>query len=588
MTMTTVIEIEAKGVKTSPVRVAGGMLGVRRPPIAADKELLWRSRRPGWYATREAVDRFLSLCLEPQDSAAVIRRLGKRDRRRLMLAVLRTRGCESDWRRLYGSPLGLDERFFAVMIWARRREVERLQKTLLEMREKILASNKDQMHKIATTLGAPAIGRSKSPAAGALAEERFKPPSWLFGHQLGASRILEGILGKAAITPLAKGVFGLEALGSTTLDFGIKAQMDKLEVLPLGFTRGARVEQALADLPGFLGVKARPLLAEALMPYGKGTTFSALKAFQGRYELPWMSGVPNSLLGSQLKSLIDSPGQLFGGRGLEYLQALPGMQSFAEEQRALLGESILPDLLPAIGGRPAGLLGGRFRSYLDQFGRITQPLIAAAEFAATWGEDPLWFLLGVLSPRHSALLLELGREQVYEATFEALDHTVRQTSLIDALKASIREVSYLSDEQRQWLRHGLDHAKAGEWVQAVPPLILGLEGALHAAAVEARVIRPKTRGKHIKANKVIRIINVSQDFKAFVGKLVFSEEGHAFRHGQPRSDPRRHSLLLVVAVIGWLDHALGTDANHVLADEMGEPLSIAVRSYDEDEVLAAP
>jgi hypothetical protein len=585
--MAETIEIQPLKVRTVPVRVHGRVLEMRPPSMAADRELTWRSRRPGWYGAGEAVDRFLARCAE-NASLLEIKELGGQDRRRLMLALVHARDCEADWRRLYGSPLTVDERFFAVMIWAREREAKRLQDRLIELRENIIRSNGDQLRQIAETARATVFGKSKPFAAMALFEDRFKPFSTIVDHQLRSTRRLEQLFGRDWVNPLAKAALGLETPTAVkAFDFGLKSKMEELASGPLGTTRGLLGDKARADFRGLLSPTSRPGIADVGIPYARSATSAALRAFQDMYEPQPVSGIVNSLAGSQLKSLLEHPRPAIDGWDMDRFMALPGMPLFDGRLQMLLEPKGFSHLLPSLGIRPADLVGRAPPDFLGQFDRVTRSLAAAAKFAAAWGDDPFWFLLSILSPRQTLILVELEREQVYEATFDALEHAVRDTELVDALNGAIGEVDYLTDEQRKWLLHGLEHAKAGDWIQAVLPLLVGLDGAIHGAAVEAKVIKARTKGKHINANKVIRIIDVPQDFKAFVGKLIFGEEGHAFRHGQPRSDPRKHSLLLVVAVIGWLDHALGTQGTYVLAEEMREPLSIAARSYDDKDSLAA-
>jgi hypothetical protein len=580
-------QIELLEVRTVPVRVHGRVLDVRPPSMAADKELLWRSRRPGWYGTREAVDCFLTRCVE-NASLGSIRELDDRDRRRLMLVVVRSRKCEADWRRLYGSSLGLDERFFAVMIWAREREARRLQERLVELRENLIRSNEDQVRSISEAARAAVFGKSESPAAMALFGDRIKPFSAMLDRYLYPTRSLERLLGREWVNPLAKQALELESLTTRrVLDFGSKLSLDEFESRSLGITRRLLGKETQIDFGGLLGVPLETGIADVLQPSAKSAMSAALRAFQDMYEPPWMSATVSSLVSSQLRPYFDPPRPPFGGLDLKQLSALPGMPMFSSPLERLQIKDGLSNLLPAMGIRPADLVRGAFPNLLEEFTRVSRPLVAAADFAAEWGGDPLWFLLSVLSPRHFLLLLELRREQVYQATFDALEHAIRHSDLLDAVSTAIGEVSYLTDEQRDWLVHGLEHTKTGEWVQAVPPLITGLEGALHGAALDANVIPPGPEGNLMAAEKLIKSVEFGDEFQAFAIQLAFGGRGQAFRHGRPRNASRDQALLLVVAVIGWLDYTLGSQGAYLLAHEMREPLSIAVRSFDDDEALAA-
>jgi hypothetical protein len=137
------------------VCVNGGLVCVKSPSLRADRELLWRSRWPGWYGGRDAVDRFLARCVAPGSLSIEIPDLSERDRRRLMLAVVRARGMESFWRRLYGSQLGSDERFFLVMAWGSERESERLKAALSQLRRTIAGRSRAGLDAALADKGVP-------------------------------------------------------------------------------------------------------------------------------------------------------------------------------------------------------------------------------------------------------------------------------------------------------------------------------------------------------------------------------------------------------------------------------------------------
>lgn len=502
-----------------------------------------------------------------------------------MLAAVQARKCESDWRRLYGSPLNTDERFFAVMIWAHKREAGRLQERLIELRQNIVRNNEAKVRKISETAATAVLGRSKPLAAMSLLEDRLKPFSSRLDRHPDTSSNLERLFGRGWVNPLAKQALGIESMAAgKMLSFGLKSQLEGLALGPFGITRGILATEARADFRNLLGLPSATSMADALQPSTSAMS-AALRAVQGVYEPPWMSAAVNSLVKTQLASYFNPPPSPFGGLDLEQLSALPGMPMFSSALQRLQIKGGLSHLLPAMGVRPADLMRGAFPSVLEELTRVSRPLVAAAEFAAAWGEDPLWFVLSVLSPRHCLLLLELQREQVYEATFHALDHAVRQSDLVDAVSGAIGEVSYLTHEQRDWLIHGLEHAKTGDWVQAVPPLITGLEGALHGAALDAQVIPAGSEANYMAAEKLIKRIEFGEEFRAFAIRLAFGGRGQAFRHGRPKDASRDQALLLVVAVIGWLDYTLDSQGTYLLAREMREPLGIAARSYETDPIV---
>src|SRR3954453_4278251 len=69
------------------------------------------SHRPASMSCRSWTNLALAECVRPRMSASAIDGLGEAARRRLMLAVLRTRDADGHWRALHGSFLSFDERF---------------------------------------------------------------------------------------------------------------------------------------------------------------------------------------------------------------------------------------------------------------------------------------------------------------------------------------------------------------------------------------------------------------------------------------------------------------------------------------------
>jgi hypothetical protein len=80
-----------------------------------------------------------------------------------MLAVVRLRGEESRWRALYGAPLSVEERFFAVMLWSWQRERRALRERLRRVQARRL-----EALKLPTTTALPVVAgmRTASPFVG--------------------------------------------------------------------------------------------------------------------------------------------------------------------------------------------------------------------------------------------------------------------------------------------------------------------------------------------------------------------------------------------------------------------------------------
>jgi hypothetical protein len=52
---------------------------------------------------------------------------------------------------------------------------------------------------------------------------------------------------------------------------------------------------------------------------------------------------------------------------------------------------------------------------------------------------------------------------------------------------------------------------------------------------------------------VFNLLGIDPDFHSFLLRLVYSTSGNPFRHGNARDGWRRSSLLLMIALVGWLD-----------------------------------
>jgi len=280
-----------------------------------------------------------------------------------------------------------------------------------------------------------------------------------------------------------------------------------------------------------------------------------------------------------------------------------GVSSIAEQLDLLSGTSmaikkfdLAVDPNAFAGFKIAELFQGSLTKQFDfmNFGvggnlwRQTQEMMESlllAELARLWGEDPLWFLIGYLDPRKLPALLDASREKVFEAVLDGLERVVRNSTLIEQLIAACEGIGFLAPEQHAWLKHGLEHAHQGDWAQAMPPLILGFEGAIFNGAVAAEVIAGR-EGKKLPAEKVIKAIKLDADLEAFAIRLVFGGSGNALRHGRPENEMRDQALPLIVALIGWLDFTLGTSGTAELAGELEDSLAGTLGASQKRELVA--
>jgi hypothetical protein len=129
----------------------------------------------------------------------------------------------------------------------------------------------------------------------------------------------------------------------------------------------------------------------------------------------------------------------------------------------------------------------------------------------------------------------------------------------------------MSAQTSATVRQGLAHVQRGELSRAVPPLMVGLEGAFWSAGREHDVIDEErkllakpSKGVIRRVDYVVRGLPATQEFRTFVCSRVFGDVGHPVRHGE-QSDRRRQALFAVVGIAGWVDAFMGLRARQALA-----------------------
>jgi hypothetical protein len=514
-----------------------GRVMVRSGGRRAEREIEWRSRRPFATNYRAFADAVLAAAVQVAAPASVIAALPERDRRKLMLAVVRLRGEESLWRGLYGSSLSRDERFFAVMLWSHNRLRERLAE-----RHRTLAENRVNGFAAAAR---PAIPRPL-PGLDVLKQ--------LTGG-LGAVRTYDKLLGPSRYEGLftaSKAVTGLGAMAKAAEGLATIKSMDR--ALARGFAIGrpsvAGVSQAV-DLLGSFQTAVSPRLAGQLAAtdYGNASPLASVREQLARFSGAEFGGydvarITREVAGIVQRPYLVRPHPLFEPGGFDAL--------FPSLRTNLSAVAPLRDLM------------GPMREFR-----------ALGEFMREWEADPLWFLLSIFGMRAPRQFAGLSRDQVEQALLTALAHVVCDGEYVDALREVLRDAPHLTRTTHEWLDHALEHAAAGDWVQAVPPMLLGLEGALHRAAVEKALIIDRG-GKFLPAERVVKEMALDEDYAAFVIRRVFGGIGNAFRHGRADSGERDQVLFAVVALAGWVDLFLELNAMGVLASELSSRLDDAV------------
>jgi hypothetical protein len=165
---------------------------------------------------------------------------------------------------------------------------------------------------------------------------------------------------------------------------------------------------------------------------------------------------------------------------------------------------------------------------------------------------------------------------------DALEGAVRDEEFAEALRDGVGHAQMLSNSQREHLRHALEHAQAGEWLHAEPPLTHGLEGAFWATARERSLITPNRsyasnpKKKIHGVENVVKLIAADDGFSLFVRRRVFGTTGDPFRHGDADGGERRQVLLCIAALCGWIDAFVELPALPVLSAELNEHMPEAL------------
>lgn len=438
------------------------------------------------------------------------------------------------------------------MIWAERREARELHNSLREMNSRLRERPQVQAQAMARSM-ADVTGIARQMAAmnsfthtAKLASlgPRFELPSvaWRaselgttkgFGTNLGVERVAEVM----KISMLDRGVLGTAWMDLTGT--GLHKQWG------LGLVGAGRVEM--------------PEIAAQMRALSIGKDFGAARFAEG--------------LSARIPSFASQLDLTAGG--------LFGTGAF----KPLIDAALLAG---AFSGSMAKLDPTKF-GFSNDIWRQAQGTIESllmAEMTRLWGEDPLWFLISYLNPRKLPALLERNREEVYEAVLDGLEEVVRDSGLTEQLLAACDEIGFLTPEQREWLRHGLGHAREGDWLQAMPPLTWGFEGAIFSGAVAAKAI-PTREGKKLGAETVIKAMQLEEELEVFAIRLVFGGRGNAFRHGRPEDEARDQALLQMVALVGWVDFTLGTSGIARLAHRLESPLSGLLGVAPQLELAAA-
>jgi len=205
----------------------------------------------------------------------------------------------------------------------------------------------------------------------------------------------------------------------------------------------------------------------------------------------------------------------------------------------------------------------------------------AEAFAARWEGSALAYLLSPLSVVHLYRLSTLEREAAEEALLAALERIVTEEDFASELVSALNSVPHLTSEQRGDLQAGLGHAAQGNFDRALPPLMMGMEGALWSTGRAKELIDsdrritsgPRKGRKAESVEMVIKVLPSEDGFSTFAIHRVFGGAGHPVRHGEATGIRREHVLYLIVLMAGWLTDSMGFPAREVLGQLLRDALS---------------
>lgn len=175
-------------------------------------------------------------------------------------------------------------------------------------------------------------------------------------------------------------------------------------------------------------------------------------------------------------------------------------------------------------------------------------------------ENPMWFLLDDLmdtweEERWMQLLFLAGQRE--DTLIDVLRTVLVEESAASAVRDTIEELETGGSYAIQHVVHGLDHLRRGEYVDAWPPLLVGLEGLIRRHATRVGII--DEHGTVIRSGKrpgiegIYKELGVPPYYERFLQRRVYAGTGHPFRHGFANDGVEVQMVCAAVAVCGWLE-----------------------------------
>lgn len=372
-------------------------------------------------------------------------------------------------------------------------------------------------------------------------------------------------------------------MGEVILGFGVAAQRELATSLaPVMQAWRRRQEELLAPLRNITrGILGPPPLVRQMSrifagneafsvahqspPSNAWTQHLALSGERRRFSLP-STGVGQ--VNSDLMSRIRASSAFAGSSGL------PGVPA-RHLSPALLDRLQVPS--PGLTRAVQGL-----RPFLRYLHEEYEEHRQTEAFMRRWETSSYWFLLSLVTRASTRPLYAMSTAELEATVLDALESAVRDSRFAGDVRRSVEHAPLLTDVPRRHLIHGLEHATRSEWVDALPPLLNGLEGAFWRAARELNVINDQ-RFLSERPTKLIKSVDTlfkhlpaTPSYKSFLKHRVFGSGGNSYRHGDAEGGERRQVLFAIAALVGWLEEFAETPAAYELGTRLeGHLLSLA-------------
>jgi hypothetical protein len=175
--------------------------------------------------------------------------------------------------------------------------------------------------------------------------------------------------------------------------------------------------------------------------------------------------------------------------------------------------------------------------------------------------------LPVPGPSGSAAFMIKLRLDVPNPDLSGLDELLTSRAL-DRLEAVLHEAEQPYPWAAQHVLHAITHLRLGEYDNAWPPLVIGLEGLFWAVAERDGFIDANGRftakagrsGKPRSAIEIVGVLPLNERVKNVLRREAFGGGANEFRHGrQHQQGTRKQCELWLLALVMWIS-AWGWDA----------------------------